>query len=187
RDEDAEERRRLPNPARTQPKRSRRIARIGRKRNNTGAKPKVPNPKQLRNVRKKAETAAKKAEAKRLAEQEEKELEKALKKSDTKVSRVSALVPKVMEAELIRRREEERAALAKKSEEAKKKQTRVAAKEEYEKMVLVSNMNRGDSLIEARTVDEALAKMTVADNLPVDRHPEKRLKASFKMWKKSPD
>ncbi|KAG2253144.1 hypothetical protein Bca52824_083280 [Brassica carinata] len=42
-------------------------------------------------------------------------------------------------------------------------------------------MNRDDSLIEARTVDEALAKMTVADNLPVDRHPEKRLKASFKV------
>ncbi|CAN6937131.1 unnamed protein product [Brassica oleracea var. botrytis] len=52
-------------------------------------------------------------------------------------------------------------------------------------MVLVSNMNRDDSLIEARTVDEALAKMTVADNLPVDRHPEKRLKASFKAFEEA--
>ncbi|KAF2593716.1 hypothetical protein F2Q70_00044744 [Brassica cretica] len=57
----------------------------------------------------------------------------------------------------------------------------MAAEEEYEKMVLVSNTNRDDSLVEARTVDEALAKMTVADNLPVDHHPEKRLKTSFKV------
>ncbi|CAH8363853.1 unnamed protein product [Eruca vesicaria subsp. sativa] len=164
---------------------------------------------------KKAETAAKKAEAKRLAEQEERELEKALKKPDKKVNRVAAPVPKVTEAELIKRREEEQAALAKKSEEVKKRQTRMAGEEEYEKMVLVSNTNRDDSVIDARSVDEALAKMTVGDNLPVDRHPEKRLKASFKafeevemprlkeekpglthtqykdliwkMWKKSPD
>ncbi|KAG2321614.1 hypothetical protein Bca52824_014827 [Brassica carinata] len=121
-------------------------------------------------------------EAKRLAEQEERELEKALKKPDKKVSRVSAPVPKVTEAELVRRREEEQAALAKKAEESKKKQTRMAAEEEYEKMVLVCNTNRDDSVIDARTVDEALAKMSVADNLPVDRHPEKRLKASFKAY-----
>ncbi|CAH8297509.1 unnamed protein product [Eruca vesicaria subsp. sativa] len=129
---------------------------------------------------KKAESASKKAEAKRLAEQEEKELEKCLK-----VNRVSSPVPKVTEAELVRRREEEQAALAKKSEEAKKKQRRMAEEEEYEKMVLVSNTNRDDSLIEARTVDEALAKMTVADKLPVDRHPEKRLKASFKAYEEA--
>ncbi|KAH0919891.1 hypothetical protein HID58_027551 [Brassica napus] len=138
--------------------------------------------KREEDAEKKAENAAKKAEAKRLAEEEERELEKALKKPDKKVSRVSAPVPKVTEAELIRRREEEQAALAKKAEESKKKQTRMAAEEEYEKMVLVSNTNRDDSIIDARTVDEALAKMSVADNLPVDRHPEKRLKASFKAY-----
>jgi len=131
---------------------------------------------------KKAETAAKKLEAKRLAEQEEKELEKALKKPDKKANRVTVPVPKVTEAELIRRREEDQVALAKKAEDSKKKQTRMAGEDEYEKMVLVTNTNRDDSLIEAHTVDEALARITVSDNLPVDRHPEKRLKASFKAY-----
>lgn len=111
----------------------------------------------------KAESAAKKSDARRLAEQEDKELE--LKR----VNRVSSpAVPKVTEAELVQRREEEQ---GKKSEEAKKRQTRVAGEEEYEEMVSVSNTNRDDSLIEARTVDEALAKMT-----------EKRIKASFKVY-----
>ncbi|KAJ6671592.1 hypothetical protein OIU85_015348 [Salix viminalis] len=46
-------------------------------------------------------------------------------------------------------------------------------------MVLVSNTNRDDSIIEASTVEEAIAQISVADTLPVDRHPERRLKASF--------
>ena len=71
--------------------------------------------------------------------------------------------------------------MAKKSEEAKKRQSRMAAEEEYERMVLVTNTNRDDSVIEARSVEEAIAHMSVADNLPADRHPEKRLKASFKV------
>lgn len=94
---------------------------------------------------------------------------------------MSIPVLKVTEAELIRRREEEQAALAKKAEEAKKKQARTAAEEEYERMVLVANTNRDDSIIEARSVEEALAQISVNDNLPVDRHPERRLKASFKV------
>ncbi|KAL1221384.1 hypothetical protein V5N11_013783 [Cardamine amara subsp. amara] len=141
--------------------------------------------KREEDAEKKAETAAKKAEAKRLAELEEKELEKALKKPDKKANRVSVPIPKVTEAELIRRREEEQVALAKKAEDSKKKQTRMAAEEEYEKMVLVTNTNRDDSLIEAHSVDEALARITVTDNLPVDRHPEKRLKASFKAFEEA--
>ncbi|CAN8283741.1 unnamed protein product [Cochlearia groenlandica] len=135
---------------------------------------------------KKAETAAKKAEARLMAEQEEKELEKSLKKPDKKVNRVSVPVPKVTEAELIRRREQEQVALAKKSEDSKKKQARTAAEEEYEKIVSVTNTNRDDSLIEAHSVDEALARITVSDNnMPIDRHPEKRLKASFKAFEEA--
>ncbi|CAI0468964.1 unnamed protein product [Linum tenue] len=120
---------------------------------------------------KRAEAAARKAEAKRLAEQEEKDLEKSLKK--------------VTEAELRRRREQEQAALEKKSEEAKKKQTRTAEEEEYERLVLVENTNRDDSIIEARTVEDAIAHLTVAESLPVDRHPERRLKASFKAFEEA--
>ncbi|XP_071700819.1 uncharacterized protein [Rutidosis leptorrhynchoides] len=134
---------------------------------------------------KKAEAAARKAEARRLAEIEEKELEKSLKKVDKKSNRVSIPVPKVTEAELIRRREEEKAQLLKKAEEEKLKMSRTAKEEEYEKMVLVENTNRDDSIIEARSVEEALAKMSVSDALPVDKHPEKRLKASFKAFEEA--
>nr|GMC87405.1 coiled-coil domain-containing protein 124-like [Ipomoea batatas] len=70
-------------------------------------------------------------------------------------------------------------------EEEKKRQSRIAEEEEYERVVLVTNTNRDDSIIEARTVDEALAHMTIADNLPVDKHPEKRLKASFKAFEEA--
>uniref|UniRef100_A0A7N0TSQ2 Coiled-coil domain-containing protein n=1 Tax=Kalanchoe fedtschenkoi TaxID=63787 RepID=A0A7N0TSQ2_KALFE len=101
-------------------------------------------------------------------------VEKALKKPDKKANRAAIPVPKMTEAELRRRREEEEAMFLKRAEEAKKKQNRLAS-EEYVKMVLVSNTNRDDSIIEARNVEEALAKITVTDSLPVDRHPEKRV------------
>lgn len=130
---------------------------------------------------KRAEAAARRAEARRLAEKEEKELEKSIRKPDKKANRVSIPVPKVTEAELRRRREEEQAALARKADESRKRQERTAAEEEYERMVLVTNTNRDDSVIEARSVEDAIAQMTVADSLPVDRHPERRLKASFKV------
>uniref|UniRef100_A0A6N2L8C6 Coiled-coil domain-containing protein n=1 Tax=Salix viminalis TaxID=40686 RepID=A0A6N2L8C6_SALVM len=133
---------------------------------------------------KRAEAAARKAEARRLAEQEEKELEKAMKKPDKKANRVSIPV-KVTEAELRKRREEEQVEMAKKADEAKKKKDRTAEEEEYEKMVLVSNTNRDDSIIEASTVEEAIAQISVADTLPVDRHPERRLKASFKAFEEA--
>ncbi|EEF33966.1 coiled-coil domain-containing protein 124 [Ricinus communis] len=134
---------------------------------------------------KKAEAIARRAEARRLAEMEEKEIEKAMKKPDKKANRVAIPVPKVTEAELSRRREEEQAELAKKAEEMKKKQARTAAEEEYERMVLVANTNRDDSIIEARTVEDAIAQMSVTDSLPVDKHPERRLKASFKAFEEA--
>ncbi|XP_062177865.1 uncharacterized protein LOC133882678 [Alnus glutinosa] len=134
---------------------------------------------------KRAEASARRAEARRQAELEEKELEKAARKPDKKAARVSIPVPKVTEAELRRRREEEQAELQRKAEEGKKRQSRTAAEEEYERMVLVQNTNRDDSILEARTVEEAITQMTVADSLPVDRHPERRLKASFKAFEEA--
>ncbi|KAI3446308.1 hypothetical protein Pfo_002973 [Paulownia fortunei] len=134
---------------------------------------------------KRAEAAAKKAEARRLAEQEEKDLEKSMRKPDKKANRVSVPVPKVTEVELRRRKEEEQAAMQQRAEEEKKKQSRTADEEEYERMVSVVNTNREDSIIEARTVEEAIARMTVGDSLPVDKHPEKRLKASFKAFEEA--
>ncbi|KAK9677498.1 hypothetical protein RND81_11G147100 [Saponaria officinalis] len=134
---------------------------------------------------KRAEAAAKKAEVRRLAELEEREIEKSLKKPDKKAARVAVPVPKVTEAELRRRKEAEAAELAKKAEEAKKKQSRMADEDEYEKIVLVENVNRDESVIEAHSVDEAIAKITINESLPVDKHPEKRLKASFKAFEEA--
>ncbi|KAJ8530315.1 hypothetical protein K7X08_037150 [Anisodus acutangulus] len=134
---------------------------------------------------KRAEAAAKKAEARRLAELEEKELEKSMEKPDKKANRVAIPVPKVTEAELRQRKEAEQAALEKKAEEDKRRQSRMAEEEEYEKMVLVTNRNRDDSIIEASTVDDAIAHLAISDSLPPDRHPEKRLRAAFKAFEEA--
>ncbi|KAG9442094.1 hypothetical protein H6P81_017948 [Aristolochia fimbriata] len=134
---------------------------------------------------KRAEAAARKAEARRIAEMEEKELEKAGKKPDKKANRVAIPVPKVTEVELLRRREEEQQQMLQRAEATKKRQTRTADEEDYERMVLVSNTNRDDSVIEAHSVEDALAKMSVGEPLPVDRHPERRLKASFKAFEEA--
>ncbi|KAK9287291.1 hypothetical protein L1049_015704 [Liquidambar formosana] len=149
-----------------------------------GAKSRAAKKKE-EEAEKRAEAAARKAEARRLAEMEEKELEKAGKKPDKKAARVSIPVPKVTEAELRQRREEEQAEILRRAEEGKKRKDRLASEEEYEKMVLVTNTNRDDSIVEARTVEDAIAKMTVADSLPADRHPERRLKASFKAFEEA--
>eukprot|EP00252_Welwitschia_mirabilis_P013422 TRINITY_DN29521_c0_g1_i1.p1 TRINITY_DN29521_c0_g1~~TRINITY_DN29521_c0_g1_i1.p1 ORF type:complete len:231 (-),score=82.39 TRINITY_DN29521_c0_g1_i1:207-899(-) len=133
---------------------------------------------------KRAEAAAKKAELRRLQEQEEKELEKASKKVDKKANRVSVPVPKVTHAELAKQKEIEQKQMQARAEAAKKQESRMADEEEYNKVILVENKNRDDSLIEAHTVDEALAQMSIS-TLPPDRHPERRLKASFKAFEEA--
>jgi Coiled-coil domain-containing protein 124 /Oxs1 len=85
--------------------------------------------------------------------------------------------------ELAKRQEEEQLRLQREAEAAKKRQSRMADEDEYERMVLVSNTNRDDSIIEAHSVDDALTKMTIAEPaLAPDRHPERRLKATFKVF-----
>uniref|UniRef100_A0A0D6QX41 Coiled-coil domain-containing protein n=1 Tax=Araucaria cunninghamii TaxID=56994 RepID=A0A0D6QX41_ARACU len=133
---------------------------------------------------KRAEAAAKKAELRKLQQQEEKELEKLVKKVDKKANRVAIPVPKVTEAELERQREEEKRRIEAHADEIKKRQARMADEEEYEKIVLVQNKNRDDSLLEAHSIDEALERMTV-NTLPSDRHPERRLKASYKAFEEA--
>ncbi|KAJ0967916.1 hypothetical protein J5N97_024833 [Dioscorea zingiberensis] len=135
---------------------------------------------------KRAEAAVRKAENRRLADLEQQELDRAGRKPDKKANRVSIPVPKVTEAELVRRREEEKQRLLQNAEVEKKKQDRMADEEEYERMVLVMNTNRDDSVIEAHSVEDAIARMTVAEApLPPDRHPERRLKASFKAFEEA--
>uniref|UniRef100_A0A453CN39 Coiled-coil domain-containing protein n=2 Tax=Aegilops tauschii subsp. strangulata TaxID=200361 RepID=A0A453CN39_AEGTS len=105
-----------------------------------------------------------------------------------KANRVGAPAPKVTEAELVRRREEERLRLEREAEAAKKRAARTAEEEEYERVVLVANTNRDDSVIEASGVDEAIVRLSLVDTdaaLPADRHPERRLKASFKAFEEA--
>lgn len=150
-----------------------------------GAKSKAAKKKEEESA-KRAEAAAKKAEIRRLQEEEEKELEKLGKKVDRKANRVSIPVPKVTEVELARQREEEKRRIEARAEELKKQEARIAGEEEYEKIVSVENTNRDDSLLEAHTVEEALAQMTVTvTSLPPDRHPERRLKASYKAFEET--
>lgn len=132
----------------------------------------------------KASAAAKKLEAKKLAEQEEKELEKYGKRVDKKVTRVAVPVPKVTAAELAKRKEEERAALEAQAAAAKKKELRMSNPDEYEKMVGVENRNRDEDVMDARDLESALAQIGTLNGpeLPSDRHPERRLKASYKVY-----
>lgn len=134
-----------------------------------------------------AEAAAKKLEAKKLAEQEEKELDKYGKRVDKKATRVAVPVPKVTAAELAKRKEEEQAALAAQAAAAKKRELRMSNPDEYEKLVSVSNRNREDDLVDARDLESALAQIGTlnAPELPADRHPERRLKASYKAFEES--
>ncbi|WOL05964.1 Coiled-coil domain-containing protein [Canna indica] len=135
---------------------------------------------------KRAEAAARRAENRKIAEQEQRELEAAGRKPDPKAARVSIPVPKVTEAELQRRREEEEQRILQAAEAAKKHQKRTAEEEEYERTVMVENTNRDDSIIEAHSVDDAIARMAISDpTLPPDRHPERRLKASFKAFEEA--
>nr|CAB3503145.1 unnamed protein product [Digitaria exilis] len=132
---------------------------------------------------KRAEAAARRAENRRLAELEQQQLAAAARRPDRKAARVGGpAVPKVTKAELARRREEERLRLQREADAAKKRQARTADEEEYERVVLVANTNRDDSVIEARSVEDAIAKMAIAAEpaLPPDRHPERRLKVSYK-------
>ncbi|CAL9101776.1 unnamed protein product [Musa acuminata var. zebrina] len=135
---------------------------------------------------KRAEAAARRAENRMLAEQEQRELEVAGRKPDRKAARVSVPVPKVTEAELQRRREEERQRILQTAEAAKKRQSRTADEEEYDRMVMIENTNRDDSVIEAHSVEDAIARMALPEPaLPPDRHPERRLKVSFKAFEES--
>ncbi|XP_066370938.1 uncharacterized protein [Miscanthus floridulus] len=142
-------------------------------------------------AKKHAEAVARKAENRRLAEAEAAAVAASAsapsKATVRKASRVAAPPPKVMEAELVRRLEEEWLRLEREAEAAKNRAARVA-EEEYERVVLVEKTNRDDSLIEARSVEEAIAWMSVLDlqvSLPADKHPERRLKSTFKAFEEA--
>ncbi len=89
----------------------------------------------------------------------------------------------VTAAELAKRKEEEQQQLQAQAQAAKLRESRTAHEDEYERLVSVANSNRDDDIVDAHGLDTALAQMISisAPELPADRHPERRLKASFKV------
>lgn len=89
----------------------------------------------------------------------------------------------VTAAELAKQKEEENAAMLAQADATKKRDLRMSNEEEYERMVGVQNSNRDDDVMDARSLDTALAQIHIlgASELPADRHPERRLKASYKV------
>ncbi|KAK1274627.1 hypothetical protein QJS04_geneDACA009698 [Acorus gramineus] len=119
-----------------------------------------------------AEGGAKSRAARKKEEEAEKRAEAAARRAENR---------RLAEA----RREEEMARIARQAEEERRRKSRIAEEEEYERTVLVANTNRNEAVVEAHSVEEALAKMNVSDALPPDRHPERRLKASFKAFEEA--
>ncbi|CAM6094749.1 unnamed protein product [Calypogeia fissa] len=138
--------------------------------------------KKEEDAERRAEAAAKRAEAKKIAEEEQAELEKSLKRVDKKSVRVGAPVSKVTAVQLAKAKEEEAQQLEASKQAAKLRDSRTADEIEYERLVTVENTNRDDTAVDARSVDTALAQMVIANDTTPDRHPERRLKASFKAF-----
>lgn len=108
-----------------------------------------------------AQAAARKADNRRLAEQEKEELERLEKERKKKL-----IVPKVTDSERRRLTEE----VAKAREESKRRmRNRCTAEDGYNRMVSVTNNNRDDSVIEASTIEGAIAALTATlkENLAV--------------------
>eukprot|EP00897_Mesotaenium_endlicherianum_P000174 jgi/Mesen1/10157/ME000076S09658 len=151
--------------------------------NDEGAKSKAAKKKE-EDAGRKAEAAAKKLEAKRLAEEEEKELAKILKKPANKAVGKPA-APKVTAAELAVMKERELKQREAEGAAVEKRKARMADPTEYERLVSVENTNRQETLVDARSVGEALSQIQLTDGSTPDKHPERRLKASFKAFEET--
>lgn len=135
-----------------------------------------------------AEAAAKKAEAKRLAEAEEAEAASTGKKGG-KVAPPKVTAAQLAAAEAAARERAEAAAAA-----AKKASRKEVDEDSYAQLVGTRNANREEEAVEARSVAAALEALAVLDAgeegagaLPGDKekHPEKRMKAAFSAYEEA--
>ncbi|GLC41681.1 hypothetical protein PLESTB_000689300 [Pleodorina starrii] len=125
--------------------------------------------------KKRAETAAKKAEAKRLADAELDELSKAKAKAEKAGSQ------KVTHFQLQLQREFEDKVKAEVQAERDLAARREMSAEQYARQIETENLNRGVDGVDARGVDAALKVLTVKEE-EADKHPEKRMKAAWKAY-----
>ena len=156
--------------------------------------------------RKKAEQAAKRAELKKLEEMEAQEMAKiSAKKAAGSAGKAGAgaskaggsggkpgTATKVTHAELEKQREKEQ----KEREVAEAVRRRQAAREkgeeEYAKSLdSMTNTNRMETVVDARNLEEAVAQLRLMEGepgaTPVDKHPEKRMKAAYKVRRNEND
>lgn len=138
--------------------------------------------KKAEEEKKRAEAAQKRAELEQLKAAEEKEMASLSKKGVRGPKADSS--PKVTRAELDRIREED----AKRKEEGdrlkKKAAARIQDEEDYARVVNVANTNRLEKSVDARNLDEAvtqLSAVTLDEQAALDKHPEKRLRAAYKV------
>ncbi|KAL3140213.1 hypothetical protein ABBQ38_004488 [Trebouxia sp. C0009 RCD-2024] len=140
-----------------------------------GAKSKASKKKEDQAKEREA-AAAKKAEAKRLAAEEDAEMASLAKKTAKK-----AAEPKVTSHQLQLQQEAERKAQQAAVEEAAKAKKKVVTEDSYAQMVDTQNVNRNANDVEARSVTEALSALGVKEE--EDKHPERRMKAAFAAYK----
>lgn len=126
---------------------------------------------------KQAEAARRKAEAKALEEAELAMMKKAPKGKNTRPA--SGKLTQAQIAQNKAKQEKEEAARQAQLAEAQRRQVSEA---DYEKMVDVSNTNRQDDVIEARSVEAALSALSVGDEGPDERTATRRRKAAYEAY-----
>ncbi|DBA95901.1 hypothetical protein WJX77_004912 [Trebouxia sp. C0004] len=121
--------------------------------------------------------AAKKAEAKQLAAEEDAAMAKLAKKAPKKANSEA----KVTSHQLQLQQEADRKAQEAAVEEASKAKKRVVTEDSYSQLVDSHNVNRDAGDDGARSVTEALSALGVQEG--EDKHPERRMKAAFAAYK----
>lgn len=117
--------------------------------------------------KKRVEAAARKAELKKLAAEEEAVLAALAAKKKTPPK-------KVTQHTLQLQSEAERKKQAELAQQRFGEIRREVSEDQYAQQVEVENLNRDDVVVDARSLDAALAQMSVGgDTTPEDRHPEK--------------
>lgn len=130
----------------------------------------------------KEERDARRAEARRLAKEEELAMLDYGKKPTKAKNKGGA---KVTQKELAERRAKKEAKEAKNREELAQQKLNITTEDDYARMVGQKIDNRSTDVV-VSGVDDALAAagemMSIGEDAPVDKHPEKRMKAAFKAY-----
>lgn len=123
---------------------------------------------------KKHEQAQKKAENKKLAEEEAAMIERPKSAKAPKVA-----VAKVTQHQLQKQKEFEEKVKQQEQTEKKLAAKREVSEDAYSRIVETENKNKEEDVIDARSVEEALKHLGVDDTPGSDKHPEKRMRAAW--------